>query len=132
VRFLSLEEVVQLHDRVVEESGGSAGLRDRGALESSIRQPLQSFAGEDLYPSIVEKAAALGYFLIANHPFVDGNKRIGHAALEVTLVLNGFELDVSVDDQEQIILGVASGNVTREELTAWLQQHVVETLSNST
>ncbi len=76
------------------------------------------FGGEELYPTIVGKSAALGFFLIANHPFVDGNKSVGHAALEVTLVLNGFELKTQVDEQEQIVLAVASGKMAREAFTA--------------
>jgi death-on-curing protein len=93
-------------------------------LESSVLQPLQVFGGEELYPSLIEKAAALGYFLIQNHPFVDGNKRIGHAAMETLLILNGFEVAASVDEQEATILAVASGVSSREAFTAWLVEHV--------
>ena len=92
MRFISLSEVIHLHKRLIETSGGSTGIREPGALQSSIAQPLQNFDGQDLYPSMGEKVAALGYFLVCNHPFVDGNKRIGHAAMEVVLVLNGFEI----------------------------------------
>ena len=77
-----------------------------------------------MYPSLVEKAGALGYFLIQNHPFVDGNKRIGHAAMETLLVMNGFEVAASVDEQELIILCVTSGASSREAFTAWLSEHV--------
>lgn len=125
MRFLSIDHVIELHRRVVELTGGAIGLRDRGALESAIRQPLQSFGDQDLYPSLVEKAAALGFFLIANHPFVDGNKRVGHAALEVTLVLNGFELSAPVEEQERIVMAVASGRTSRQQFTAWVGEHVV-------
>ena len=111
---------------MVEQAGGSSGLRDRGALESAVRQPLQSFGGQELYPTLIEKAAALGFFLVANHPFIDGNKRVGHAALEVTLILNGFEIDAAVEEQERVIIAVASGESSREELTAWLESHVVQ------
>jgi death-on-curing protein len=75
---------------------------------------------------IVEKAAALGFSLISNHPFVDGNKRAGHAAMEVFLVLNGYEIDASVDEQEQIILQLAAGKLERKAFTEWLRIHVVE------
>ena len=124
MRYLSIEEVIELHARVVRQTGGSHGLRDRGSLESSVLQPLQVFSGEELYPSLTEKAAALGYFLIQNHPFVDGNKRIGHAAMETLLILNGFEVAAPVDEQEAIILAVASGASSREAFTAWLVEHV--------
>jgi death-on-curing protein len=124
VRYLTINEVIELHDRIVVQSGGAEGIRDRGALESSLAQPLQTFGGEDLYPSVAEKAAALGFFLVKNHPFLDGNKRIGHAALEATLVLNGLELSASVDDQEGIILALAAGMMSREEFTMWIQAHL--------
>ena len=120
MRYLSEDEVVELHRRIVELSGGSLGIRDRAALESSLAQPAQSFAGRELYASPQEKAAALGFFLISNHPFIDGNKRIGHAALEVTLVLNGLELQATVDEQEATILQVATGQMNRESFTAWI------------
>jgi len=83
--------------------------------------------GSIYIPTIVEKAAALGFSLITNHPFLDGNKRIGHAVIEVFLVLNGFEIDASVDEQEDIILQVASGTLSREVFTEWLRVHMIET-----
>ena len=81
MRYLSLQEVISLHSLVIAQSGGSPGLRDRGALESAVAQPEASFDGEDLYPDLASKAAALGHSLIQNHPFVDANKRIGHSRL---------------------------------------------------
>jgi death-on-curing protein len=120
VRYLTLSEVLRLHERVVKQSGGSIGLRDRGGLESCVAQPHQSFGGEELYPTLADKAAALGFFLVANHPFIDGNKRIGHASMEVMLLLNGFELDADVDEQERVILAVAAGTMEREEFTRWV------------
>lgn len=126
-RTLSLREILILHERIASESGGGVGVRDLGLLESAVAQPRQSFDGADLYPSIVDKAAALGFSLIANHPFVDGNKRIGHAALEVFLMLNGYELDASVEEGERVILAVAAGDLTREEFTSWVCAHIVET-----
>lgn len=85
MRYLSLAEVIELHRRVVDQSGGASGLRDTGRLESAVAQPRISFAGRDLYPSLIEKAGALCFSLVQNHPFVDGNKRLGHAAMERTL-----------------------------------------------
>ena len=84
-----------------------------------------TFGGADLYPSISEKACALGFSLIQNHPFIDGNKRIGHAAMEVFLVMNGYELNAPTDDQEQVILKVAAGQLDREGLTQWLRKAIV-------
>ena len=87
-----------------------------------------TFAGEDLYPTIVDKAAALGFSLVMNHPFVDGNKRIGHAAMETFLVLNRLEINASVDEQERVILQLASSEIEREEFLEWLKQNVKATL----
>ncbi|WP_227699186.1 type II toxin-antitoxin system death-on-curing family toxin [Spirosoma radiotolerans] len=87
-------------------------------------QPFATFDGDELYPSLIEKAALAGYLLICNHPFVDGNKRIGHAVMEAHLVLNGFEIDASIEEQEQVILQVADGMLSREQFTDWLGKHV--------
>lgn len=124
IRFLTLIEVVELHSQIIEQSGGALGIRDRGALESALAQPRMTFGGEELYPTLVDKAAAIGFSLIMNHPFVDGNKRIGHAAMEVFLVMNGYEIDADVDEQEAIILSLASGELEREAFAQWLKNHI--------
>ena len=126
MRFLSLAEVLRLHRAILDASGGARGLSDLGQLESAIAQPHATFDGDDLYPDLVAKAAALGFSLIQGHPFVDGNKRIGHAAMEVFLLLNGSEIDATVDDQEQTILAIASGALSRAKLTEWLRTHVIQ------
>jgi death-on-curing protein len=124
MQHLTLGEVVELHRRLLEQSGGASGIRDMGLLHSALAQPLATFDGTDLHPTLIDKAAALGFALIANHPFVDGNKRVGHAALEVMLVLNGFEIQASVDEQERVVLDVASGVFDREGLARWLKTKV--------
>lgn len=123
MRWLQLAEVLELHRRLIDQSGGTAGIRDLGLLEASLAQPRQTFGGIDLYPELIEKAASLGFSLIQNHPFVDGNKRIGHAALEITLVLNGVELVASMDSAEAVVLAVAMGELNREALTNWVKAH---------
>jgi death-on-curing protein len=120
VRFLTLSEVLSLHADLVATSGGATGVRDLGRVQAALAQPIATFGGEDLYPTTVDKAGALGFALIQGHAFIDGNKRIGHAAMEVFLMLNGFELIESVDEQERTILAVASGSVSREAFTEWL------------
>jgi len=124
MRHLTLGEVVALHRAVIERSGGAAGIRDLGALESALAQPRASFGGTDLHASLPAKATALGFSLTLNHPFLDGNKRTAHAAMEVLVLLNGSELVADVDDQERLMLALAAGRVTREELTDWLEQHL--------
>ncbi len=122
-RYLTLSEILKLHSLLIQQSGGMDGIRDQGSLESAITQPKMTFGGEDLYVTIIEKASALGFSLIMNHAFIDGNKRIGHAAMETFLILNGWEIDANVDEQENIILGVASGQIDRETFTKWLIKH---------
>jgi death on curing protein len=126
LRALSVDEVLYIHSQVIAASGGSYGLRDRGALESSVSQPAQTFAGAELYPDVVSKAAALAFFLSSNHPFVDGNKRVAHAALVVMLRLNAFSLSAPVDEQEDVMLRLASGQLTRETFTAWVQSRTTQ------
>jgi death-on-curing protein len=125
IRYLTLAEVIELHDRIISTTGGGTGLRDLGALESALAQPRQTFGGEDLYASLPAKATALGFSLIMNHPFVDGNKRIGHAAMDAFLMLNGFEIRATVDDAEAEILAVAAGERKRDELLSWIERRVV-------
>lgn len=125
MRYLTLPEVLELHRRLLAQSGGADGLRDLGALESAVAQPRMTFEAADLYPSISEKAAALGFSLINNHPFLDGNKRVGHASMEAFLMLNGHEFTATVGESELLVVGVASGSVSRSELALWVQQHIV-------
>ena len=127
MRYLSLAEVLSIYRRIIAQTGGSLGIRDFNALESALAQPRATYGGEDLYPTVVDKASSLGFSLIQNHPFIDGNKRIGHAAMETFLILNGFEIDAAVDEQEQVILTIASGNMKRDDFAVWLRAHVVET-----
>lgn len=123
MRYLTLIEVLELHRRIIEKSGGALGIRDFGLLESAIAQPRMTFGGEELYTSLIEKSAALGFSIIMNHPFVDGNKRIGHAAVETLLLLNGMEISASVDEQERAMLAIASGEMGRREFIEWLQAY---------
>jgi death-on-curing protein len=125
MRYLTLKRVLYLHQLVIERSGGSHGLCDQGALESALAQPRMTFDQIDLYPTLAAKTAALGYSLIQNHPFIDGNKRVGHAAMEAMLGLNGYEITAPVDEQEQVVLEVASGQTSREGLAEWLEVHLV-------
>jgi death-on-curing protein len=124
MRYLTLAETLDLHTKIIQHSGGASGVRDSGGLESSLAQPQMAFGGRALYPDLITKAAALGFSLVSNHPFIDGNKRIGHAAMEVFLLLNGHELDADVDDSEAIILQLAAGKLTRDSFVAWVREHV--------
>ena len=124
MRYLTLGEVIELHRRLLQVTGGAPGIRDFGVLESAIAQPKATFGGVDLYPTLVEKAATLGFSLVQGHPFVDGNKRVGHAAMETFLVLNGTEIDAPADSQERLMLDLAAGRIGRDDLIDWLRQHL--------
>jgi len=126
MKRLTKEQVLRLHEDLIEEFGGIHGVRDEGLLESALSAPFQTFDGQDLYPSVLEKAGRLGYGLIRNHPFLDGNKRIGVHVLLVCLALNGVRLSYDDEDLIQTALGVASGSVAFEEFCRWLSEHMTE------
>jgi death-on-curing protein len=126
MRYLALGDILELYRRIMEETGGAMGIRDMNGLMSALGQPKMTFEGADLYPSVAEKAAALGFSFIMNHPFLDGNKRVGHAAMELFLLMNGREIVASVDEQQEIILDLAKGELGRAEFLNWLEQHLAE------
>lgn len=109
---------------MIARSGGGTGILEVGKIESAVAQPRMTFGGVELCPTVVEKAAALGFSLACNHGFVDGNKRIGHAAMEPFLVLNGHELTAGVDEQEDMFLRLADHKVGRDEFTEWVRRYV--------
>jgi len=125
MRYLTINETLEIYQLLMEQSGGATGLRDLNALESALAQPRATYDGNDLYPTITDKAAILCYLLVKNHPFVDGNKRIGHAAMEVFLLLNGYEIRADVDEQEGVILSIAAGQMDRDAFTVWLDKCLV-------
>ena len=126
MRYLTFAEVLYIHEHVLAQTGGRGGIRDLSALESALAQPRASAGGADAYPSVEEKAAALCFSLCSNHPFMDGNKRVAHAAMETFLILNGKEIQSAVADQEQLMLAIAAGTLRREGLLEWLRLNVVD------
>ncbi|MGN1037580.1 MAG: type II toxin-antitoxin system death-on-curing family toxin [Ruminococcus sp.] len=121
---LTKKQVILLHKDIIEQSGGSPEIRDEGLLDSALNAPFQTFAGTELYPTIIEKASRLGYSLIKNHAFVDGNKRIGAHTMLVFLTLNGIEIEYEDNDFIHLVLGVASGEISDIQLLEWLKQHI--------
>lgn len=126
VRYLTHEEILDIHDLSIERYGGLVGVRDAGLLDSALAQPAQSFDGIELYPTLAEKAARLAYGIIKNHPFVDGNKRTGAAALALLLRMNGIGFTPNLDDMLAIIIAVADGSANLEALTDWTKQQIDE------
>lgn len=123
MRYLTVSEVIELYRQVMETSGGTVGILHLESLESAVALPRATFGGKELYPTIISKAAALGFSLVMDHAFVDGNKRIGHYAMETFLVINDYELDETVDEQEAIILQLVSGKLRRDAFTDWIREH---------
>lgn len=119
----SKEKVLLLHKLIAEETGGSIGVRDEGLLESAIEGAFATFDGKDLYSTKEEKGARLGYTLISDHAFVDGNKRIGMYVMMTFLEVNGIRLECTNDDVVQVGLGVASGKMKYEQLLDWVICH---------
>ena len=112
-----------LHEQLICETGGSTGIRDDGLLESALAAPFQSFSGTDVFPSLQQKAARLAYGLVSNHPFIDGNKRIGAHAMLVFLELNGIELNHTSEELSEIILKLAAGDADLQSLLSWILEH---------
>lgn len=124
MKVLTKSQIIRLHKDLITESGGSYEIRDDGLLDSAINAPFQSFGGAELYPTILEKASRLGFGLIKNHPFVDGNKRIGAHVMIVFLALNHIELVYEDKELIDLILNIASGSKSEKHLLNWLQNHI--------
>ena len=122
--YLSVEQIEKLHALQIERYGGSGGCRDRGALESAVARPAMTFGGEDLYPDLAAKAAALMHSLVMNHAFLDGNKRVGAHAVIVFLEVNDCETTITPDELEAVTLAVARGEMDTEPLTIWFRQRI--------
>lgn len=123
MKKLSKEQILMLHTQLIQQTGGSDGVRDYNLLDSALETPFQSFGGDELYPTIQAKATRLGYGLIKNHCMIDGNKRIGTHAMLVFLALNGIELKYTQKELYETILDVAAGNIEYEGLLQWVLDH---------
>lgn len=120
---LSKNQIIMLHEQLIRETGGTSGLRDEGMLDSALASPFQTFDGQDVYPSLQQKAARLCFGLVKNHPFVDGNKRIGTHAMLVFLALNGIELEHTQEELAETILKLAAGEIESPDLLDWIYLH---------
>ncbi|WP_302371748.1 type II toxin-antitoxin system death-on-curing family toxin [Acidaminococcus massiliensis] len=120
---LSKNQIIKLHSQLIQETGGTDGIRDEGLLESVLAAPFQSFSGTDIYPSLQQKAARLGYGLVKNHAFIDGNKRIGAHVMLVFLALNKIELTYTQDELSDTFLKIAAGELSQQDLLHWIIIH---------
>ena len=122
-KAILLERVLKFHERVLEVSGGASGVRDNGVLDAAISRPFATFGGEDLYPDIYAKAAALIESLVMNHPFVDGNKRTGFFSGISLLINNGVRLEFTEDEGYDFAVAIASGQLEFDAIDTWLRSH---------
>lgn len=123
MKYLTQDQVVRLHQALIETSGGSLGIRDERMLDSVLKTPLQTFDKSELFPSLLDKATRLAFGLIKNHPFIDGNKRIGTHVMLIFLALNGITLSYNDEDLIDIILKVASNQANESDLYQWIENH---------
>ena len=123
IQYLSIEQVLATHTALIKRYGGSEAIRDRGLLKSAVFRPQASAFGQDAYPTLFEKCTVLGYSLIQNHPFVDGNKRTGFAAMHLMLLINGYDLTSTTQEEIDMAENIASGKMHESEITEWLKQH---------
>lgn len=122
--FITVEEVLELHRTSVDKYGGSHGLKDAGLLESAVMAPQQTFGGDFLYPDLASMAAALWHGLVMNHPFIDGNKRIGLRAADVFLMYNKFEIVGETRELVELTIKMTMGEVSREDLVEFVRSHM--------
>ncbi len=118
--WVTAEDVVAIHSRIIQVSGGIDGLRDRAGLEAAIAAPLQSFGGEDLFPTDIEKIARIGFGLASNHAFIDGNKRIGAMVTQLLLKWNGYQFQLEQNELADMFIGIADGTKDETELRYWI------------
>jgi death-on-curing protein len=122
--YLTVEQVMVIHAAVIAAHGGDPAVHDAGLVDSAVSQPQMTWGGQDLYLTLPEKAAALGFSLTKNHGFKDGNKRVGFTTMDTFLRLNGYRIVAPVDDAEETMLAVADGHMGRDEFTVWVRTHV--------
>ena len=122
--WISVEDVILIHSRVIQGSGGLDGLRDSAGLEAAIAAPMQTFDGQELYPSDIEKIARLGFGLASNHAFVDGNKRIGAMMTQLLLKWNGYDLALRSGELAEMFIAIANGAAKEKDLLDWLTAHL--------
>lgn len=123
IQYLSLEQVLSAHAVLIKRYGGRHGILNQGPLESAVFRPQASAFGQEAYPTLFEKCAALGYSFIQNHPFIDGNKRTGFAAMHLMLLINGYDLDSTAEQEVFMAENIASGKRREPEIIQWLKQH---------
>lgn len=122
--MIKIEEVINIHDILIDKFGGIQGIRDYNALESAINRPFMTFDQQDLYPAPTEKAAALIESLITNHPFLDGNKRIGYVLMRYFLIKNGFDISATQAEKFEFVIEIAQGKSNFDQIKSWISDRI--------
>jgi len=127
MNYLNIHQVLAIYDEVMNETGGSRGMRAFGLLESAVARPQGGFAGEEFYPDIFAKAAVLGHSIICNHPFVDGNKRTGYVSMRVFLQMNGYDVKTTQEEKYKFVMEIAENIREEEAIASWLKKYSQKT-----
>ena len=128
MKYLYPNQIIFLHKRIISATGGSQGVREKGLLESAVYRPQASFGGQEFYPDLFLKVAALGHSIISNHPFIDGNKRVGYEAMRLMLRWNGFDIKAPLVKKFKFVMSIAEGNVNEQTIADWIRNHSVKLL----
>lgn len=122
--MITLKEVLVIHQYAIEKFGGSEGVRDMNLLDSAIQRPYATFDQKELYPTSIEKSAALIESIVKNHPFSDGNKRTGYILMRLTLLLSGNDIEATEQDKYQFVIGIAEARMDYNEIKSWIEKHL--------
>ena len=124
MKYLTIKQALVLYDEIIAQTGGTKGIRDIRLLESAIARPQATFAKKDLYPDIFSKAAALGHSLVLNHPFIDGNKRVGYMAMRLFLNINGYDINATLEEKYAFVMEIAEKKREEEAIARWLKKKI--------
>ena len=123
--MIEISEVKKIHELLIDNFGGTKGLRDRNALESAISRPFTTIEKQDLYPTPINKPAAIIESIIINHPFIDGNKRLGYVLMRLILLANDFDINATIQEKYDFVIGISEGKTKFPNIVAWLNRHVI-------
>jgi death-on-curing protein len=124
--MIDLEDVLKIHELLINKFGGSQGIRDLNLLKSAISRPYQTFDQKDLYKTSTEKAAAIIESIIKNHPFIDGNKRTGYVLMRLILMDHGLDISANRNDKYDFVISIASGDLSHDQIKEWIKDHMIK------
>ncbi|PIV52729.1 MAG: type II toxin-antitoxin system death-on-curing family toxin [Elusimicrobia bacterium CG02_land_8_20_14_3_00_37_13] len=126
MKYIYPKQIIYLHKRIIESTGGQEGLRDTGLLESAVYRPMATFGGQELYPDIFDKASALIHSLISNHPFFDGNKRTSYESMRIFLRINGYDIEAPDNQKYKFVMDIANHKLNLSDITNWIKHYSVK------